>query len=110
MRTSRFSALFAWMVRGFEVSADVCQGEPGGFELTASIEDCLIHEVTALRIAAGAERMNRQGADAWRKLNNTDVARTRNTISAFLSSFGRGLERENSAIVSIDAINSDARF
>src|SRR5512134_2009349 len=110
MRTSRFSSLFAGMVGGFEVSADVGEGEPGWFELTAGVEDSLIHEVTALRIAAGAERVDRQGADARRKLDNTDVACPRNTVSPFLPAHGCGVQREDCAVVAIHTINSDARF
>src|SRR6185503_2358342 len=106
-RTRIRSAFFAWMVRGFEICADLLECEPCWFEFAARVESGLVHVMTALRITAGAEGMDREGANFWRKLDDADIGSTGNTIAAFLSALGRGVEREHSAIVTIHAANSE---
>ena len=98
------------MVRSFEVCADLFEGEPGRFEFAARVESRLVHVVSALRISAGAKSVDRESADLWRKLDHADVRSTGNAVAAFLSALGRSVKREDSAVVTIHAANSEARL
>src|SRR5678815_4488452 len=104
------AALFAGVVRGFEVCADLFECEPGWLELTARVERRLVHVVLALRISAGAEGVNRQGADLWSKLNHADVGSTGDSVAPFLPALGRSVKREYRAVVTIHSANSEAPF
>jgi|GEM_PF-3034323 len=97
------------MVCGFEVGADFVEGEPGGFEFAASVEDGLVHVVPALRISAGAEGVDGEGANLWTKLDHADIGSTGNTVAALLSTDRRGVKSEDSAIVAIHAADRKTR-
>src|ERR1700741_876976 len=97
------------MIRGFEMGADFVEGERGGFEFSTSIENSLVHEVSTPGISAGAERVNREGANLPRKFDNTDVSSAGHTIPSFLSTFRRGVKSEDSAVISIHTTNSKTR-
>src|SRR5215210_3573071 len=109
LRPLRGLGLFAGTVCGFEVCADVFESEPGGFELSTRVENGLVHVVTALGITARAERVDRECPDAWSKLNHTDVGCACNAVSALLSTHGRGVKREHSAVITIHTANSETR-
>src|SRR5262245_60554831 len=98
------------MVGGFEVGLDLVECEPRGFEFSASIERGLVHVVFTLRITAGAECVNRECTDLGAKLNDTDVRSTCNTVTAFLSTFGRSIKREHCTVITVHAANSQARL
>ena len=109
-RTRKPSAFFARVIRGFEVRSDLFEREPGRLEFTARVEGRLVHVVSTLRIAAGAKRVDREGTNFWRKLDHADIRSAGNTVAAFLSFDLRGVQREDSAIVTIHAANSETRL
>src|SRR5688500_19277080 len=102
----------AWLltrvIRGFEIRADVFEFKPRGFEFAARVERGLVHVVPARRICAGPERVNRKCPNLRRKLIHADIRSTSNTVPPFLSANRRRVEREDSAIVTIHAANSNA--
>src|SRR5215211_1615990 len=97
------------MIRGFEIRADLFEGEPGGFEFAARVESGLVHEVAILRIATRAKGVDRKGAHLWRKLDYADIRSAGNTVAAFLSADWRGVYGEDSAVVTVHAANRKAR-
>ena len=66
--------------------------------------------MAALRIAACPEGVDGERADAWAKLNHADIRPTSNAISTLLSSFGCGVKREDSAVITVYTANREARF
>src|ERR1043165_271466 len=98
------------MIRTFEIGFDVFEYERGRFELSARVKYSLVHEVFALRIAAGAKCVNRECTNFWSKLNHTDVRSTGNTVSPFLSSFRCGIQREDSTVITIHPTDRETRF
>src|SRR5262245_41755592 len=57
--------------------------------------------MSTLRIAAGAERVDRERANRGRKLNHADVSATSHAVTTLLSAAGRGVKREDGAVVTI---------
>src|SRR4051812_390547 len=64
----------------------------------------------ALRISARTERVNRKGTYLWSKLDHADIGAAGNAISSFLSGARSGVERKDSAIVTIHASNRETRL
>src|SRR5215216_4196160 len=98
------------MIRGFQVRADLFEREPRRFEFASRVESGLVQEVTTLRIAAGAESVDRKRANLRRKLDHADIRSTGDTVAAFLPAFGRSVEREDSAVVTIHTAHSETGF
>src|SRR5829696_4775233 len=105
---SSVALFFAGMVRGFEIGADVFQSERRWFEFSACVEHRLVHVMRAPGISARAEGVNRECADAWGKLNNTDIGSSGNAVPAFLSTDRCGVKREDSPVITIHARHSKA--
>src|SRR5215208_1583505 len=95
------AGLFARVVRGFEIGADLVEGEPGGFELSACVERSLVHVVSTPGISACTEGVDRKCANLWPKIDHTDIRPTCNAVASFLPADRRGVKSENSAIIAI---------
>src|ERR1043165_604992 len=106
----RFTRLFAGMIGGFEIGADLVEGEPRRFELAARVKLVLVHVVSTLWIAARAKRVDRKRAHLGRKLNDTDVGSACDSVTPFLPVARRGVNREDSAVVTIHTTDGEARL
>src|SRR5215213_6049480 len=65
--------------------------------------------MTTLWISACSEGVDRQRADLRSKLDHADVASTGNAVSPLLSRHWRGINREHSALITVDASDGKTR-
>src|SRR5437773_3841246 len=101
--------LLARVIGRFEVGADFCKREPGVLEFAASVQLGLICVMAAFGVAAGAEGVNRQGANLRRKVHDAYIRCAGNSVEAFLSRRWAGIKGEYGAVVAADSRNRKTR-
>src|SRR5438094_8431034 len=101
--------LLARMIGGFEVGANFLEREPGGLGFAASVQLGLICVMSAFGVAAGAEGVNRQGANLRRKVHDAYIRCAGNSVEAFLSRRWACVKRKDGAVVAADSRNRKTR-
>ena len=97
------------MVGGFEVGANLFEGEPGGLKFSACIQGGLICVMATFWMATGAEGVDRQSTHPRSKLYHAHIGGARNSIEALQSGRCYGVKGKHGAVRATDAGNRQTR-